>query len=106
MTTEIKLTGRMLKAARALAGIGRQDFATAIGISVDALRTMEAEDSAWLDVDSAATVARVCEKYGVVPIEEGDGMGAGVRLKFTRQDVKQLVRLEGEGGVARPDAAP
>lgn len=106
MTIEIKLTGRMAAAARALAGIGRQDFATAIGISVDELRTMEAEDSAWLDAACAASVARVCEKYGVVPIEEGDGMGAGVRLKFTRQDVRQINRLETEGGVARPDAAP
>jgi hypothetical protein len=33
-------------------------------------------------------------------------MGAGVRLKFTREDVAQLVRLEGEGGIARSDDAP
>jgi hypothetical protein len=33
-------------------------------------------------------------------------MGAGVRLKFTRQDVKQIARLEGEGGVVGSDDAP
>ena len=33
-------------------------------------------------------------------------MGAGVRLKFTRQDVKQIGRLENEGGFARSDDVP
>ena len=33
-------------------------------------------------------------------------MGAGVRLKFTRQDVKHINRLEGEGGMVRSDDAP
>lgn len=32
-------------------------------------------------------------------------MGAGIRLKFTRQDVKQILRLEGEGGIAGSDGA-
>lgn len=35
---------------------------------------------------------------GVIVIGESDGMGAGVRLKFTRQDVKQIGRLESEAG--------
>jgi len=46
------------------------------------------------------------ETFGAVVISEGDGMGAGVRLKFTRQDVKQLGRLESEGGFARSDDVP
>lgn len=33
-------------------------------------------------------------------------MGAGVRLKFTRQDVKQIDRLESEGGIVRSDDVP
>jgi hypothetical protein len=33
-------------------------------------------------------------------------MGAGVRLKFTRQDARQIGRLETEGGVARSDDVP
>jgi len=33
-------------------------------------------------------------------------MGAGVRLKFTRQDVKQIMRLEGEVGIVRSDDTP
>jgi len=42
----------------------------------------------------------------VIVIEESDGMGAGVRLKFTRQDVRQIARLEGEGGIVGSDDAP
>jgi hypothetical protein len=33
-------------------------------------------------------------------------MGAGVRLKFTRQDTRQIGRLENEGGMTRPDDVP
>jgi hypothetical protein len=39
-------------------------------------------------------------------VEETDGMGAGVRLKFTRTDVRQIARLENEGGVVGSDDAP
>ena len=44
--------------------------------------------------------------FGVVVIDEGDGMGAGVRLKFSRQDVRQITRLESEGGIVGADDAP
>jgi hypothetical protein len=43
------------------------------------------------------------ETFGAVVVPEGDGMGAGVRLKFTQQDVKQIDRLENEGGIVRSD---
>ena len=32
-------------------------------------------------------------------IAENDCIGAGVRLKFVRRDVKQIGRLENEGGI-------
>ena len=54
----------------------------------------------------AEAVSRGLAHYGVIVIEESDGMGAGVKLKFTRQDVKQISRLEGEGGIVRSDDAP
>lgn len=67
----------------------------------------EAGGSAWLqDPDDAEAVTRALEHFGVVVIVEDDGMGAGVRLKFTRQDVAQIMRLEGEGGIARSDDVP
>lgn len=45
-------------------------------------------------------------KFGIVLVPEDELMGAGVRLKFTRRDVKEIARLEGEVGIAGPDDAP
>lgn len=107
MSGKIEMSGRLIAAARALTGISQADFAAAAGLSVEALRLMEASGSAWLhsgrDVD---VVNRGLEHFGVTVIGESDGMGAGVRLKFTRQDVKQIARLEGEGGIVGSDGAP
>jgi hypothetical protein len=107
MRSETKMTGRLIAAARALTGISREDFAAAAGIPADKLALMEASGSAWLHSESdAEAVIRAFEKFGVVVIEEDGSMGAGVRLKFTRQDVKQINRLETEGGIVRSDDAP
>lgn len=107
MDSKIKMTGRLIAAARALAGIGREDFAVAAGLPADAIALMEANGSAWLDSENdVEAIGRALEKFGVIVIDEEDGMGAGVRLKFTRQDVKQILRLEGEGGIVRSDDAP
>lgn len=107
MTSQFKVTGRVIAAGRALVEVGREDFAKAAGLSVEALTLLEAGGSAWVDsqVDADAIV-RAFDTFGVVVVDEADGLGAGVRLKFTRQDVKQIVRLETEGGMARPDDAP
>jgi transcriptional regulator with XRE-family HTH domain len=107
MRSETKMTGRLIAAARALTGVSREDFAAAAGIPADTLALMEASGSAWLHSESdAEAVIRAFEKFGVVVIEEDGSMGAGVRLKFTRQDVKQINRLETEGGIVRSDDAP
>jgi len=107
MTSEIKITGRLVAAGRALIGISRDDFARAAGIPAATIASMEAKGSARLDTESDVEgVMRAFETFGVVAIGEGDGMGAGVRLKFTRQDVRQIARLESEGGIVRSDDAP
>lgn len=107
MDTRTKITGRLVAAGRVLAGVSREDFAKVVGITPEAIAAIEAKGSAWLDSDGDAEAARrAFDHFGLVLIEEGDGMGAGVRLKFTRQDVKQLARLEGEGGAVRSDDAP
>lgn len=103
----IKITGRVLAAGRALAGVGIDYLAKAGGISPDRLACLEAAGSAWIDDEAEAeAVRRGLDHYGVVIVEEGDGMGAGVRLKFTRSDVRQITRLEGEGGMVGSDDAP
>ncbi len=106
MSTNAKMTGRLIAAARALTGISQADFAAAAGLPVETLRLMEASGSARLDSEQVEAVNRALDHFGVIIVEESDGMGAGVRLKFTRQDVSQIARLEGEGGIVRSDDAP
>lgn len=107
MQNRVGLTGRLIAAARMLAGVSQPDFAAAAGISVAVLRSIERGGSAWIDSDEhVAAMNRGLEHFGVVIVEEGDGMGKGVRLKFTRQDVRQIARLEGEGGIIGSDDAP
>jgi hypothetical protein len=107
MTPMTKMTGRLIAAGRALAGVSREDFAGAAEISVETMGLLEAKGSARVDSEGdAEAVSRAFEKFGIVVVEEDGNMGAGVRLKFTRQDVKQISRLEGEGGLVRSDDAP
>ena len=107
MSEKAKITGRIVAAARALTGISQAEFAAAIGLPVSAVSILEAAGSALIQSErDVEAVKRGLEKFGVIVIEESDGMGAGVRLKFTRQDVKQIIRLEGEGGIVGSDDAP
>jgi transcriptional regulator with XRE-family HTH domain len=107
MSDSFQVTGRLIAAARALTSISQTDFAAAAGVSVDTLRRLEASGSSFLqsapDIEAAK---RGLDHFGVVVIAESDGMGAGVRLKFTRADVRQIGRLENEGGIAAADDAP
>lgn len=107
MTSQFQVTGRLIAAGRALVEVSREDFAKAAGLSTEALMLIEAGGSAWVkSQNDADAIIRALDTFGVVMVDEGGGQGAGVRLKFTRQDVKQLIRLESEGGIDRPDDAP
>ncbi|HWL47168.1 MAG TPA: XRE family transcriptional regulator [Sphingomonadaceae bacterium] len=107
MSAGIRMTGRVVAAARALAGLGQADFAVAAGLPVETLRAIEAGGSAPVSSEpDIAGLERGFEHFGVVLVKESDGMGAGVRLKFTRQDVRDVGRLEDEGGIIGSDDAP
>lgn len=107
MGSNARITGRIVAAGRALAGIGREDFARVAGIAPEDIALYEAGGSAWLPTqEDTDAVMRALDHFGVVVVAEDGNMGAGVRLKFTRQDVAQIMRLEGEGGIARSDDAP
>ena len=101
-----QLTGRLVAAARALVGVSQDQLATASGIPPEMLRHLESSGAAWIPADESQVLGRALEAFGAVIIPEGDGMGAGVRLKFTRQDARQIGRLETEGGVTRSDDVP
>jgi hypothetical protein len=107
MTVETGVSGRLIAAARALTGISAKDLAITSGVGIEVLGQMEASGSAWLqpgaDLDA---VIRALEIFGVIFIPESEGIGAGVRLKFLRQDVRQIGRLENEGGIVADDDVP
>ncbi len=96
-----KVTGKQLAAGRVLAGISRAKLSLRSGVSEADLRLMEANDVSPDGPDTDA-VCVALEEFGVVFIPENGG-GAGVRLKFNRSEVKQIRRLEGEGGTVADD---
>lgn len=107
MSKAPRISGRVVAAARVLAGISQSDFAVATGIPLQKLRRIEVSGSAWVRSSAdAQAVRRGCEHFGVIVLDESNGQGAGVRLKFTRQDVGQVMRLENEGGTIGADDAP
>lgn len=107
MSGKHRISGRQVAAARALTGISVADLARAAGMSVTAMRRIEAGGSAQVQPEAdAEAVTRALEGFGAVFIPEGDGFGAGVRLKFMRQDARQIGRLEGEGGLVGSDDVP
>ncbi len=103
----VRISGRVIAAARALAGVSQEAFAQACGLPVDDLCRLESAGSAFVtDEADVEAAVRGMDYFGVVVVEETEDMGAGVRLKFTRADVKQIIRLETEGGVTAADDAP
>lgn len=94
-----RLTERLVAAGRALTGVSQSELATAAGVPVETLALLEAGGAAWIPENEAQALGRALEVFGAVMVPEGDGVGAGVRLKFTRQDARQIGRPETEGGV-------
>ncbi|MGE3990138.1 helix-turn-helix domain-containing protein [Pseudorhodoplanes sp.] len=102
-----KISGRQIAAARALADISQQDLAGRARIPLADLLRLESYGAALLPDDAHAEAIRnALDSFGAVFVPEGHGLGAGVRLKFSRQDVKQISRLENEGGPAADDDVP
>jgi len=106
MSSMVRLTGRLVAAARALTGVSQGELASSARIPLETLRHLESSGAAWIGDDESQALGQALQNFGAVVIPESDGMGAGVRLKFTRQDTRQIGRLESEGGVVRSDDVP
>lgn len=107
MNSKTEISGRQIAAARLLTGVSRAELATAAGVPVAMLKRLEASGSATFSGGTkAAAVREALETFGAIFLFEEEGIGAGVRLKFTRLDTKQIGRLENEGGVVREDDVP
>jgi hypothetical protein len=103
MNSRGRLTGRLIAAGRALTGVSQNELAAAAEIPPEMLRLLESSGAARIPEAKSQSLGRALETFGAVIVPEGDGMGAGVRLKFTQQDVKQIDRLENEGGIVGSD---
>lgn len=79
------ITGRQIRAARALLGIDQKTLAEMAGLSVPTVQRMEANDgTVGGTVESMTRVIGAIETAGVEMINEGAtsaGMGRGVRLR-------------------------
>jgi len=95
------ITGPLCRAARALVQWPRAQLCAASGVPKPAIRAFETVDVDPGD-EAKAALRHALETAGAVFIDE-DALGAGVRLRFTARDVKQLRRLEGEGGAVGED---
>ena len=105
------ISGRQIAAARALADISQDDLAARARIPLADLMRLEAYGAALLPNDTHTDAIRnALDSFGTifvaVFIPEDGRQGAGVRLKFSRQDVKQISRLENEGGPVADDDVP
>lgn len=98
----MSFTGPLARAARALAQWPRRHVAGLAGIDETTLADFE-NGGLILDAEMQARLIQTLEDGGVIFLPEDGRGGAGVRLKFTRQDVKQINRLEGEGGPVGTD---
>lgn len=95
------LTGPQARAARALVQWPREHVAKKAGVGLDTLAAFEREG---VDPGEAAKkrIQAALEEGGAVFLTEDDG-GIGVRLKFTRQEVRSIRRMENEGGPVGDD---
>jgi hypothetical protein len=101
------ISGRQIAAARALADISQKDLADKARIPLADLLRLEAYGAALLPEDAhAGAICSALDSFGAIFVPEGHGLGSGVRLKFSRLDVKQISRLENEGGPAADDDVP
>lgn len=100
----IVITGPQCRAARALVEWTRETLARNAGVDVAAIEAFERK----LDVptgDDRRKLEQALVAGGAVFIAENGG-GVGVRLKFSRTDVRRIATLESEGGTVAMDDVP
>lgn len=91
------VTGPQCRAARALVEVTRSKVAKRSGVPESTIASFE-KKWAHPTAEEIKDIKVVLEQLGAVFLSE-DSHGAGVRLKFTKSDAKQIARLEGEGGI-------
>lgn len=95
------ITAAQCRAARALIEWSVDELALASKVDAKTIANFEARYHGP-DGDIRRRLRLALEEGGVVFIAENGG-GAGVRLKFSRREVRAINRWEGEGGTVGED---
>ena len=90
------ITGPQCRAARALTELSAEQVADEAGISVQVIHDFESKRADPGDAVKRLLFAAL-EASGAVFIPENGG-GVGVRLKYSRRDVRGVNKWESEGG--------
>src|SRR5262245_57337194 len=101
VVTPTALTSSQCRANRALVDWTQQQLSQAAAIDLQTIADFEKRFRA-ADETTRRRLRAALEAAGVVFIAENGG-GAGVRLKFSREEVWEVNRWEDEGGVAGED---
>lgn len=96
------ITGPQARAARALIQWPHDHVARLARLSVDHLADFEIGKMDPGE-EARARLRLALEGGGAVFLDETTDSGAGVRLKFPRNDVKSIRRMENEGGPVGDD---
>ena len=96
MTATTALTAAQCRAGRALIDWTQSQLSLSAGIDVQTIADFEKRFRA-ADETTRRRLRATLEAAGVVFISENGG-GAGARLKFSREEVWNVNRWEGEGG--------
>ncbi len=96
------ITGPQVRAARSLIEWPRDKVARLSGVDLEALTAFE-RGKINPGETARAALQTTLEQGGAVFIDEDGGEGVGVRLKWSRKDVRQINRLESEGGPVGDD---
>lgn len=101
------VSGAQIAAARALTGISQSKLALRAGLEVEALQALEGAGHAPLDLTpSVERLLMALDSFGVLLIDDGDGFGSGVRLKFSRKQAQAIGAWEDEGGIVGDNDVP
>jgi DNA-binding XRE family transcriptional regulator len=98
---DIIITGPQCRAARALVQLTAEQVAQQAGLEPQVIRDFET-GRADPGVEVKRTLRGSLEEAGAVFIPENGG-GIGVRLKYSRRDVRGVNKWESEGGSVGED---
>lgn len=101
------VSGAQIVAARALVGVSRAKLSSRAGVDA---RRLEKLEGCGLDplpeTEESRRLVATLEELGALFVDESEGRGFGVRLKFSRGVTGAIGKWEAEGGLPADDEVP